>query len=152
MTTTAIFRKKNTANCNGELSGTLISAQTAVWFGKLVLPRQTRYWYQRGHGGAPGVLRFALRQKYTCEPGTRSFDFEWLGSQSACRMCQSPPIASNSIAFGPVMPTVQLVAKPVLLSTYISQQNAAEPPANHSNPLERSLLGMDRYSSVAAKS
>ena len=68
MTTTAIFRKKNTANCNGELSGTLISAQTAVWFGKLVLSRQTRYWYQRGHGGAPGVLRFALRQWYTCEP------------------------------------------------------------------------------------
>ena len=49
-------------------SGTLISAQTAVWFGKLVLSRQTRYWYQRGHGGAPGVLRFALRQWYTCEP------------------------------------------------------------------------------------
>ena len=50
------------------LSGTLISAQTAVWFGKLVLPRQTRYWYQRRHGGAPGVLRFALRQWYSCEP------------------------------------------------------------------------------------
>ena len=60
---------------------------------------------------------------------TRSFDFECLGSQTACRMCQSPPIASNSIAFGPVMPTVQLDAKPVLLSTYISQQNAAKPPA-----------------------
>jgi hypothetical protein len=41
-------------------------------------------------------------------------------------MCQSPPIASNSIAFGPVMHIVQLDAKPVLLSTYISQQNAAK--------------------------
>ena len=50
------------------MSGTLISAQTAVWFGKLVLPQQTRYWYQRGHSGAPGVLRFALRQWYLCEP------------------------------------------------------------------------------------
>ena len=68
MTTMIIFGKKNTANCNGELGGTLISAQTAVWFGKLMLPRQTRYWYQRGHGGAPGVLRFALRQWYSCEP------------------------------------------------------------------------------------
>ena len=36
MTTMIIFGKKNTANCNGELSGTLISAQAAVWFGKLV--------------------------------------------------------------------------------------------------------------------
>ena len=43
MTSYSIFRKKNTANCYGEVSGTLISAQTAVWFGKLVLPRQTRY-------------------------------------------------------------------------------------------------------------
>jgi hypothetical protein len=68
MTTKVIFGKKNTANCNGELGGTLISAQTAVWFGKLMLPRQTRYWYQRGHGGALGVLRFALRQWYSCEP------------------------------------------------------------------------------------
>ena len=101
VTTTAIFRKKNTANCNGELSGTLISAQTTVWFGKLVLPRQTRYWYQRGHGGAPGVLRFALRQWYMVCMRTRSMDFECLGSQSACRMCQSPPIASNSSTFGP---------------------------------------------------
>ena len=33
-----------------------------------MLSRQIRYWYQRGHGGAPGVLRFALRQWYTCEP------------------------------------------------------------------------------------
>ena len=68
MTTNSIFGEKNTANCYGEMSGTLISAQTAVWFGKLVLPRQTRDWYQRGHGGAPGVLRIALRQWYSCEP------------------------------------------------------------------------------------
>ena len=68
MTSKSILRKKNIANCYGEVSGTLISAQTAVWFGKLVLSRQTRYWYQRGHGGAPGVLRFALRQWYSCEP------------------------------------------------------------------------------------
>ena len=45
-----------------QCSPSVISAQTAVWFGKLVLPRKPRYWYQRGHGGAPGVLRFALRQ------------------------------------------------------------------------------------------
>ena len=38
-----IFGEKNTANCYGELGGTPISAQTAVWFGKLELPRQTRY-------------------------------------------------------------------------------------------------------------
>ena len=57
---------------------------------------------------------------------TRSFDFECLGSQTACRMCQSPPIASNSIANGPVTPTVQLVAKPVLLSAYIYLENAAK--------------------------
>ena len=68
MMTIFIFGKKNTTNCYGEMSGTLISAQTTVWFGKLVLPRQTRYRYQRGHGGAPGVLRFALRQWYSCEP------------------------------------------------------------------------------------
>ena len=149
MTTKVIFGKKNTANCNGELSGTLISAQTAVWFGKLVLPRQTRYWYQRGHGGAPGVLRFALRQWYTCEPAASILSAS--DRKVLARMCQSPPIASNSIAFGPVMPIVQLDAKPVLLSTYISQQNAAEPPANHSNPLERCWV-VDRYSSVSAES
>ena len=57
---------------------------------------------------------------------TGSFDFECLGSQTACRMCQSPPIASNSIANGPVTPTVQLVAKPVLLSAYIYLENAAK--------------------------
>ena len=57
---------------------------------------------------------------------TRSMNFEWLGSQSACLGCQSPPIASNSIAFGPVMPIVQLDAKPVLLSTYIYLENAAK--------------------------
>ena len=55
---------------------------------------------------------------------THSIGFECLGSQSACRMCQRPPIASNSIALGPVMPTVQLVAKPVRLSTYIYLENA----------------------------
>ena len=49
------------------------------------------------------------------------------------------------------MPIVQLDAKPVLLSTYISQQNAAEPPAISQQPTG-ALLGMDRYSSVAAKS
>ena len=125
MTTMIIFEKKNIANCNGELSGTLISAQTTVWFGKLVLSRQTRYWYQRGHGGAPGVLRLALRQWYTIMR-TRSMNCECLGSQSACLGCQSQPIASNSIAFGPVMPTVQLVAKPVLLSTYIYLEKAAK--------------------------
>ena len=122
MTTKIIFGKKNIANCYGEVSDTLISAQTAVWFGKLVLPRQTRYWYQRGHGGAPGVLRFAT----VVFMRTRSIDFECLGSQSACRMCQSPPIASNSIANGPVTPTVQLVATPVLLSAYIYLENAAK--------------------------
>ena len=68
MTTKIMFGKKNTAKCYGEMSGTLISAQTAAWFGKLELPQQTRYWYQRGHRGASGVLRFALRQWYTCEP------------------------------------------------------------------------------------
>ena len=68
ITTKIIFGEKNTANCYGEMSGTLISAQTAVWFDKLALLRQTRYWYQRGHGGALGVLRFALRQWYSCEP------------------------------------------------------------------------------------
>ena len=68
------------------LSGTLISAQTAVWFGKLVLPRQTRYWYQRGHGGALGVLRFALRQWYTCEPAASIWsasDRKVLGNRAA---------------------------------------------------------------------
>ena len=67
-------------------SGTLISAQTAVWFGKLVLSRQTRYWYQRGHGGAPGVLRFALRQWYTCEPAASiliASDRKVLGNRAA---------------------------------------------------------------------
>ena len=72
MTTMIIFGKNNIANCYGELSGTLISAQTVVRFGKLELPRQTRYWYQRGHGGAPGVLRFALQQWYTSEPAASS--------------------------------------------------------------------------------
>jgi hypothetical protein len=48
-------------------------------------------------------------------------------------MCQSPPIASNGIAFGPVMPTVQLVAKPVLLSTYIYLENAAKLVAIYSH-------------------
>ena len=127
MTTKIIFEKKNTANCYGKMSGTLISAQTAVWFGKLVLPRQTRYWYQRGHGGAPSVLRFALRQLYTCEPAASIF--ECLGSQSAWESRCSPPIASNGNVFGLMMSTVQLDAKAVLLSTYISQQNAARPPA-----------------------
>ena len=50
------------------MSGTLISAQTAVCFSKLELPRQTRYWYQRGHHGALGVPRIALRQWYVYEP------------------------------------------------------------------------------------
>ena len=48
----------------------------------------------------------------------RSIDFGWFGSQSACRVCQSPPNSSNSVAFGPVVPTAQLGAKPVPLGTY----------------------------------
>ena len=119
------------------MSGTLISAQTAVWFGKLVLPRQTRYWYQRGHGGAPGVLRFALRQWYSCEPAASILSASDRKVLVEC--ASSPPIASNSIANGPVMPTVQLDAKPVLLSTYISQQNAAKPAAMYSASLTASF-------------
>ena len=57
---------------------------------------------------------------------TRSIDFECLGSQSACRVCQSPPIASNSSPFGPVVPIVQLGAKQVLLGTYIYLEKAAK--------------------------
>ena len=131
MTANFIFWKKNTANCYGKMSGTHISAQTAVWFGKLMLPRKTRYWYQRGHGGAPGVLRFALRQLYSCEPAASIF--ECLGSQNACRMCQSPPVASNGIVLGLMMPTVQLDAKAVLLSTYIYLENAAKLAAIYSH-------------------
>ena len=54
------------------------------------------------------------------------FQFECLASQTACRLCQSPPIASNSIENGPVTPTVQLDAKSVLLSAYIYLENAAK--------------------------
>ena len=71
------------------------------------------------------MLRFALRQWYSCEPAASILSAS-VGSQTACRMCQSPPIASNSIANGPVAPTVQLVAKPVLLSAYNYLENAAK--------------------------
>ena len=86
MKTKIIFGEKNTANCYGEMSGTLISAQTAVWFGKLELPRQTRYWYQRGHRGALGVLRITLRQWYTYEHAASilsALDRKVLGTRAA---------------------------------------------------------------------
>jgi hypothetical protein len=138
MTTKIIFGKRNTANCYGKMSGTLISAQTAVWFGKLELPRQTRYWYQRGRASwsAWCAQNCSATMVYM---RTRSFDFECPGSQSAWESCCNPPNASNSIAFGPVMTIVQLNAKPMVLNTYIYQQNDAEPPANHSNLQQRSM-------------
>ena len=135
MTTMIIFGKKNTANCNGEFewhshlgsNSGMVRQVGAASANSLLVPTRARWsaWCAQICSATVVYMR------------TRSFDFEWLGSQSACLGCQSPPIASNSIAFGPVMPIVQLDAKPVLLSTYISQQNAVEPPANHSNPLER---------------
>ena len=82
---------------------------------------------------------------------TRSFDFECLGSQTACRMCQSPPIASNSIAFGPVMPTVQLVARPVLLSTYIYLEKAAKQACRDLQPSVTASFDVARCSHVLAE-
>ena len=114
------------------LSGTLISAQTAVWFGMLVLPRQTRYWYQRGHGGAPGVLRFALRQWYPCEPAASILSASDRKVLVECARAHQLH-RTVLIAFGPVMPIVQLDAKPVLLSTYIYLENAAKLVAIYSH-------------------
>ena len=137
MTSKVIFGEKNTANCNGEFewhshlgsNSGMVRQVGAVSENSLLVPTRARWsaWCAQICSATVVFMR------------TRSFDFEWLGSQSACRMCQSPPIASNSIAFGPVMPTVQLDTKPVLLSTYISQQNAAKLAANHSNLQERSV-------------
>ena len=62
MTSLSIFRKKSIANCYGEVSGTLISAQTAVWFGKLVLSRQTRY----GDSCVPQLPVDVLRYAAAC--------------------------------------------------------------------------------------
>ena len=124
MTTTAIFGKKNTANCYGEFewhshlgsNSGMVRQVGAASANSLLVPTRARWsaWCAQICSATVVFMR------------TRSIDFECLGSQSACRMCQSPPIASNSIAFGPVMPIVQLDAKPVLLSTYIYLENAAK--------------------------
>ena len=143
MTTMIMFGKKNTANCNGEFewhshlgsNSGMVRQVGAASANPLLVPMRARWsaWCAQICSATVVFMR------------THRIDFECLGSQSACRMCQNPPIASNSIAFGPVMPThptVQLElldAKPVLLSTYISQQNAVEPPANHSNLQLRSM-------------
>ena len=145
MTSMITFGKKNTANRYGEFEwhSHLGSNNGMVWqvgaalVNSLLLPTRARWsaWYAQIYSATVVFMR------------TRSIDFECLGSQSACRMCQSPPIASNSIAFGPVMPTVQLVVKPVRLSTYIYQQNAAKRPANHRNLQQRFM-----ESSIASES
>ena len=143
MTTMIIFGKKNTTNCNGEFewhshlgsNSGMVRQVGAASANSLLEPTRARWsaWCAQICSATVVFMR------------TRSIDFECLGSgsQSACRMCQSPPIASSSIAFGPVVPTVQLDTKPVLLSTYISQQNAAEPPANHSNVTYIGVLWSD---------
>ena len=97
VTTKIIFGKKNTAECYGKMSGTLISAQTVAWFGKLELPRQTRYWYQRGHRGVPGMLRTALRQWYTCEPAASILsapDRKVLGNRAATHQMRQTVLRS----------------------------------------------------------
>ena len=124
MTTKVIFGKKNTANCNGEFewhshlgsNSGMVRQVDAASANSLLVPTRARWsaWCAQICSATVVFMR------------TRSIDFECLGSQSACRMCQSPPNSSNSIAFGPVMPIVQLDAKPVLLSTYIYLENAAK--------------------------
>ena len=135
MTSKIIFGKKNIAKLlwRGEWDSHLGSNSGVVWqvgaasAHSLLVPTRARWSAWCAQNCSATVVYMYMR--------TRSMDFECLGSQSACRMCQSPPIASNNSAFGPVMPTVQLDAKPVLLSTYI-------------NSINRTMLNHPRYSAI----
>ena len=114
MMTMIIFGEKDTANCYGECewhsqlgsNSGMVRQVGAASTNSLPVPTSARWstWCAQICFATVVFMR------------TRSIDFECLGSQSACRICQSPPIASNSSAFGPVMPTVQLDAKPLLLN------------------------------------
>ena len=106
MTTKIIFGKKNTANCYGEFEwhSHLGSNSGMVRQVGAASANSLLYWYH-----VPTRARWSAWCAQICSATvvymqTRSIDFGCLGSQSACEMCQSPPIASNSIAFGPVMP------------------------------------------------
>ena len=124
MTTKVIFGKKNTENCNGEFewhshlgsNSGMVRQIGAASANSLLVPTRARWsaWCAQICSATVVFMR------------TRSIDFECLGSQSAWDSRCSPPNSSNSIAFGPVMPTVQLDAKPVLLSTYIYLEKAAK--------------------------
>ena len=56
-----------------------------------------------------------------------------LRSSNAWQSCYSPVGVPVDTRFCLLMPLVELVATPVLLSTFIYQEKAAEPPRVHRN-------------------